>query len=113
MIVGIVGSRTFTDFKKLCDNVESLGLKITGIISGGAAGADTLAEMFASKYNIPITVIRPDWNKNGKAAGFIRNGEIVAKSDVILAFWDGVSKGTEDTIKKAARYKKTTIIIYI
>jgi len=113
MIVGIVGSRTFTDFKKLCGNVESLGLKITGIVSGGAAGADTLAEMFASKYNIPITIIRPDWNKNGKAAGVIRNGEIAANVDVVLAFWNGISKGTEDTIKKAARYKKITIIIYV
>ena len=113
MIVGIVGSRNFTDFKKLCDVIENFGIKITSIVSGGASGADTLAELFADKHNIPIIVIKPDWGKNGKSAGFIRNGEIVANVDVVLAFWDGVSKGTEDTIKKAARYKKTTVIIYV
>jgi len=113
MIVGIVGSRTFTNHEELRVTIEWLGLKITGIVSGGAEGADTLAELFADRYNIPITVVKPDWGKNGAAAAFIRNGEIAAKSDLVLAFWDGVSKGTKDTIKKAAQYKKPTIIIYV
>jgi len=54
----------------------------------------------------------PDWNKFGKATGFIRNQQIVDACDVVLAFWYGKSKGTEHTISLAKKAKKTTFIVY-
>lgn len=116
MILGIVGSRKFTDQEVFLGNMGLLfpeSTCIIQIVSGGAQGADTLAEIYADIKGIPITIIKPDWQKHGKQAGFIRNGEIVVMSDVIVAFWDGQSKGTQDTIAKAKMFKKPTIIIYI
>jgi len=43
------------------------------LVSGGAKGADTLAERFAKELGIDCEVFLADWNKHGKAAGFIHN----------------------------------------
>ena len=118
MKLGIVGSRKFTDRK--CFQAEMVRffpspkcVNITHIVSGGAAGADTLGELYADRHGLIPQIIKPDWKKHGKQAGFIRNSEIVAESDIIMAFWDGQSRGTQDSITKAKMYKKPTIIIYI
>ncbi len=104
MKLAIVGSRGFTDydmFKKRVQEVEKLDGKITEIISGGASGADTLAERYADEFNIPKDIKYAEWEKHGRVAGFIRNTEIVKACDNILVFWDGKSKGTKDTLEKA------------
>jgi len=115
MKLGIVGSRTVTDYAKLVSIMALISPQgdLDLIVSGGAAGADTLAELYANDHHIPIKVIKPDWNKYGKQAGFMRNGDIVVASDIILALWDGSSRGTKDTLDKAHRMKRTTIIIYM
>ena len=71
------------------------------IISGGARGADTLAERYAKEANYKLEVFKADWTKHGKQAGFIRNGYIITAADAVVAFWDGTSRGTLDTINKA------------
>ena len=81
------------------------------IISGGARGADRLAHIYAQENKLEEHICWPDWEKHGKAAGFIRNREIVDASDEILAFWDGKSRGTANTIAIAKRQHKTVIII--
>ena len=117
MKIGIVGSRKFTDFV-IFNNAMAVFLplsttNIEQIISGGAEGADTLAELFADRNGIKTKIIKPDRKKYGKKAAFLRNGEIVAESDIIVAFWDGVSRGTQDTITKAKIFKRPTVIIYV
>jgi len=84
---------------------------ITEIISGGARGADTLAEMYARHRALPVKVFPAEWDKYGKSAGFRRNADIVKNSDIIVAFWDGKSKGTKHTIDLARRYFKEVKII--
>lgn len=86
---------------------------IEEIISGGAAGADTLGARWAKEHEVKLTVFRPDWNRHGKAAGFIRNEDIVAAADMVLAIWDGFSNGTANSLCIAKRLKKPTLIIYI
>lgn len=44
-----------------------------------------------------------DWNAHGKAAGPIRNQQMAQEADVLIAFWDGKSRGTKDMIEKATR----------
>jgi hypothetical protein len=46
-------------------------------------------------------VFPADWDKHGKAAGFLRNTTIIENADWVVAFWDGTSRGTSDSIKKA------------
>lgn len=106
MKVAIIGSREFNDYELLCNSLEKVKDKITLIISGGARGADSLAERFASENNIKTLIYKPDWDKFGKRAGFLRNKDIIAAADIIVAFWDGASKGTESGINLAEQYEK-------
>lgn len=68
------------------------------IVSGMARGADRMAYNFAMENNVKVYAKAADWDKYGKAAGFIRNKEMAQMADGCLAFWDGVSKGTENMI---------------
>src|SRR3954465_2946642 len=79
-------------------------LKPTEIISGGARGADRVAEVWAKTNSVPITVFTPDWNKYGRRAGILRNNQMLdTNPDLVLAFWDGVSTGTKHTINEARK----------
>ena len=109
MKLAIVGSRTFNDYPFLVQEVLKIN-DIEKIISGGARGADSLAIYYAQQNNIQFRVFLANWGQFGKKAGFIRNVEIVDYSDVILAFWDGQSKGTQHTIKLAGACKKPVFI---
>ena len=114
--LGIVGSRNFKDANKF---EEHLKLWIQEnkvpdfIISGGASGADTLAEKYAQRENIPLVVFRADWHCFGNAAGPIRNTEIVEECTHVLAFPSKKGSGTQDTIQKAKEKGKTVKIVYI
>ena len=106
----IVGSRTFNDYNKLEHYIYNVCIEnnyqINAIISGGAAGADTLAEKFALNYGLHLTVIKPEWDKYGKSAGFIRNHDIIKNCDICFIFWDGISKGTKHDIDLCQQYNK-------
>jgi predicted Rossmann fold nucleotide-binding protein DprA/Smf involved in DNA uptake len=110
MKIAIVGSREFDNYGILEEFVKNDMPGIECIISGGARGADTLAEKASEKLGIPITIIKPDWSKYGKSAGIRRNREIVSMADKVIAFWDGESKGTLSSIKYAKQYNKELVI---
>lgn len=78
LAVAVVGSRDFDNYTLLTEVLDTL--RPSAIISGGAKGADSLAERYASDRGLPLTVIRPNW-RLGRAAGPIRNGEIIAAAD--------------------------------
>jgi hypothetical protein len=109
MKVAVIGSRGFNDYDKVKQTLSTL--KISLLISGGAKGADTLGERYAKENNIPTQIFLPDWNKHGKAAGFIRNTDIVENAEMIVAFWDMESRGTLDSINKGQNLEKQILII--
>jgi predicted Rossmann fold nucleotide-binding protein DprA/Smf involved in DNA uptake len=111
MNIAIIGSRSWTDYNKLRDALDNSGLVICKIISGGAKGADELAERYAKERNLPIKIFYPQWKEHGKSAGAVRNRLIVEASDVVFAFWDGASPGTKITINIANQMKKNVRII--
>lgn len=113
IVLAIVGSRGFADYDLLCkflDGYSELGVEIGGIVSGGAMGADTLAKSYALERNIPFLEIKPEWDKYGKAAGMIRNKDIVESADEVLAFWDGKSKGTLNSIEYSRKTNKPLVV---
>ncbi len=117
--LAIVGGRDFNKFPILLYylntyfyNGYSQEFIFDKIVSGGAVGADSLGGRFADDYEIEKEVFKPEWDKYGKSAGFIRNQTIVDNCDMVLAFWDGESRGTADTIDKAKKAKKPTFIVY-
>ena len=109
--IGVVGSRDFKN-KELVEETlfHSIGGLNMKIITGGARGVDTWAEEWAIKDCTPCEVIRPV-NCRNKFDYLLRNVEIITKSDMIFAFWDGKSRGTKFVIDYAkARNKDIEII---
>jgi len=72
MNLAIVGSRTVTDMEFLKNIMKEIP-EPSMIISGGALGADSLAQNYAKKKGLPIKIIYPNWDLHKKAAGFKRN----------------------------------------
>lgn len=101
MRVAIVGSRKFTDYQKFLRYLDETEIIPTHIVSGGARGADSMAETFAKKAGIPITIYPADWGRHGNAAGMIRNKQIVNDCQVVIAFPGPKSVGTRGTINLA------------
>jgi predicted Rossmann fold nucleotide-binding protein DprA/Smf involved in DNA uptake len=110
MVYAIVGSRNFDDYEKVKEVLKDAD--ISKIVSGGADGADSLGEKYAKEHDIELVTYLPDWKQYGKAAGMIRNKLIINDADVVIAFWDGVSKGTANSINLAKKQKKKLIVIY-
>lgn len=111
MNIAIIGSRGFANYDLLKMTLDKLKDKITCIISGGANGADKLAERYAKENNIELKVFKANWDLHGKAAGYIRNKVIWDNSDVGIAFWDGVSKGTQHSFELAKKQNKKLLVI--
>ena len=112
----IAGSRDFSDYELLKKSAieiitkKTMLLDLTRIVSGGARGADILGERFANEMGLEISRFIPDWDGLGKRAGYVRNAEMAkfAVEDdsygVLIAFWDGKSRGTKHMIDLAKRY---------
>lgn len=103
--VAIVGSRGYPDEDDVFSYVHELPSD-TVVVSGGAEGPDTWAEQAAKRRGMQVVIYRPDWSLFGKAAGPIRNAQIVANCDRVVAFWSGLSNGTAHTIGLARRQGK-------
>ena len=107
----VVGSRTFNDYDLMCEKLDYLLMNYSqvAIVSGGAKGADTLAEKYAKEHNYPLRVYKADWNAYGKRAGFLRNEEMhkcisIYENKGVVAFWDGNSSGTAHNFELAIKY---------
>jgi hypothetical protein len=106
MKVAVIGSRSFTDEVLLENELNGIKNQIAFVITGGAKGADAIAEKWALKNNIPTVVFQPDWQTYGKAAGIIRNKQIIETCDCCFAFWDNQSKGTLFSINYCNKISK-------
>lgn len=107
MKLAVIGGRDFVDYDHLKRVMQKIRTPIDLIVSGGAKGADSLAERYAQEFGIETKIFPADWDTYGKRAGFMRNQDIVNTADSILAFWDGQSKGTRSSIELAEKQGKT------
>ena len=106
MKVAVVGSRTIT-----VDNLAPyLPPETEEIVSGGAKGVDTCAREYAIANGIKLTEFRPEYEKYGRAAPLMRNQQIADKADIMIAFWDGKSKGTGMIINYCKKQSKPIYI---
>ena len=114
MKIAIVGSRDFPNLDKVISKVQYLKELYQDdlvIISGGARGVDLTAQKEAERLGIKTEIFPADWDKHGKAAGMIRNHDIVKACDKVYAFWDGSSRGTLNTMNIARRQNKEVTVI--
>ncbi|MBE6628396.1 MAG: DUF2493 domain-containing protein [Ruminococcaceae bacterium] len=103
----IVGSRSITSF----DLSPYISDETDLIISGGAAGVDTLAERYADEHKISKLILRPKYHLYGKAAPIKRNECMVDLADKILIVWDGISRGAQSTLNYAKKKNKPFILL--
>jgi len=108
MKYAVVGSRRFNDYAKLCQCLA--GKEISCIVSGGAKGVDSLAAQYAHEKGINLIEYLPEYDKYGRSARIIRNKQIVDNSDIVVALWDGESRGTKNTIDYAQKTGKQVIV---
>lgn len=114
----VVGSRGFTDYSLLENTLDRLLMNQTSvsIVSGGAKGADSLAELYATNRGYRCIVFPADWKQYGRAAGIIRNEQMhkfIAQYEKrgCVAFWDGQSRGTQSNFSLAKQYENPLRII--
>lgn len=100
----ISGGRDFENYALLKFKCNAILKDINDeiqIVSGGSKGADTLGERYAKDKGFICKRFEAEWDKNGKAAGPIRNEEMAKYADYLIAFWNGKSIGTKSMISKA------------
>ena len=108
MKVAVIGSRNLT----VINLEEYLPEGTTEIVSGGARGIDSCAKNYAKANGIPLKEFLPNYDDFGRSAPLLRNLEIIDYADIVLAFWDGKSRGTKFVIDKC-RAKGKPVNIFI
>ena len=103
--VVVAGGRDYENYPELSQTLDrviselnipaSMGINI---VSGGARGADTLAEKYAQEKNYGLQVFPADWKALGLSAGMTRNTQMAKVGDVLVAFPGGT--GTENMIQQ-------------
>lgn len=109
----IAGSRDINDYSVLEEAINKhCKWTISEIFSGNARGPDRLGERYAKEHNIPLRVFKPDWSI-GKRAGLLRNLDMIAEADALIALWDGKSRGTQHCFEEAKKAGLKVIIVKV
>lgn len=103
MRVLVCGGRDYNDYNRLDSLLTDMydSGQITVIINGGARGADSMSSKWALKNNVPLEIYEANWDEHGRAAGPIRNQEMLdeGEPDLVIAFPGG--NGTRDMVSRA------------
>ena len=103
----IAGSRSIQDF----DLSPYISADVDLIIAGGAIGVDTLAEAYADAHRLSKLILRPQYARYGRGAPIKRNQQMVELADEVLLIWDGVSRGTAQTLRYAQKLGKPCRVV--
>ena len=107
----VAGSRSFNNYKLLCEKLDYYFANVTPVIvCGEARGADALGKQYAHDHNLSVSSFPAHWEL-GKNAGYLRNEQMAKVADCLIAFWDGKSKGTEHIIKTMRQLNKPVRIV--
>lgn len=109
----VCGGRDYSNREELFSVLDTAHLAdpIGEVIHGAAAGADSLAGEWASARGIPARPFPADWNNHGRAAGPIRNLQMLTDGmpDLVIAFPGG--RGTANMIKQAKAHGVPVVTI--
>lgn len=105
----ICGDRNWTNYHYIYEVLLHYVMheQVEVVIEGEARGADTHGRLAAEKFGVPVLKFPADWRVHGKAAGPIRNRQMLTegKPNLVLAFHNDLasSKGTKDMVKVAMK----------
>lgn len=98
----VCGSRSWQDYRAIFLAIQRIEPNV--VIEGGARGADRHARNAAHALHLHVASVPALWGIMGKRAGRERNAAMLAlKPDLVLAFWDGESRGTAHMIGLAEK----------
>jgi hypothetical protein len=105
MKVLVCGGRNWTKANPIKRELEKLPEEST-IIHGACKGADSLAGVIGRSLGYEIKSYSAKWSTFGKAAGAIRNQEMLNDNEdieLVLAFHENIteSRGTKDMVTRA------------
>lgn len=109
----VAGSREFADLKKVDEFLDSWNEGRSDdwmLVTGGARGVDKRAMQWCEKNEVECTVLRPR-NPERREEYLYRNAEMIGMADAVIAFWDGVSRGTSFVIRYAKDREKLLDVI--
>ena len=95
----IAGSRTFSDYQRLCQVLAPDRPHITQVSPAAPEGADQLGYRRAWKHAIRHQRFRADWERFGRSAGIRRHHQMAQAGHLLVAFWDGQSPGTAHMVQ--------------
>ena len=98
----IAGSRGIGNF----DLSPYITADVDLIITGGADGVDALAEAYADAKRLSKLILRPQYARYGRGAPIKRNQQMVELADEVLIVWDGISRGTAQTLRYVQKIGK-------
>ncbi|OFC50253.1 hypothetical protein BAE47_02860 [Acidithiobacillus thiooxidans] len=112
----VAGSRNIRDGQMVFEKLDKLLVNLAGpgleIVSGLAAGPDSLGKEWADQHAVATALFPADWKRFGKKAGFIRNQDMSWYGTHLVAFWDGQSSGTRNMIETAERDGLTVKVVH-
>lgn len=108
----ICGDRDYKDWMQVREYLDTIS-RTAIIIHGGARGADSIAGNLATYLNMKVIKYPADWDKYGRAAGILRNQQMLDEGhpDLVVYFHKDLenSKGTKDMVTRAVDNKIKTI----
>ena len=109
----IAGSRDFTNYRLLEDQITFLIPDVTEVVCGCARGADELGHRWAISHGKDVKMFPAKWDNHGRAAGPIRNAEMADYADQAAIFCKNKSPGSMNMIKAMKLRKKWFIAVHL
>ncbi|MBR6808245.1 MAG: DUF2493 domain-containing protein [Clostridia bacterium] len=114
MNIVICGSRNFNNYEYFSKSLDEIFASFINdeisIITGHCKGVDMMAERYAAEHNINLILCPASWEIYGRAAGPVRNKEMAEMCNMVIAFWDGSSRGTFSMINLATKLGREVVV---
>jgi len=100
LVVIVVGLIKFNDYNLVKNKLDEILLPLSKeynivIVSGAAEGIDKMGVRYAIENNFKLKVFELERDKYGDPqAWIINNNNMIKIAHLLIAFWDGLSKGT-------------------
>jgi hypothetical protein len=107
----VVGSRGIEDYQLVSRTMEMAPWTITEVVSGCARGVDRLGERRATARNIPVKRFPAEWERLGKAAGFLRNEQMARYAEALVAVWDQKNNGSRHMVHRATELELALLVV--
>src|SRR3972149_798565 len=112
----VCGGRNFDD-QAMFDDVMTKLIGMWGcpskVVHGAANGADRMADEWGKRLALDVVAVPADWSKHGRAAGPMRNEDMLIqhKPKRVIAFPGGI--GTADMVRRARNRRGAIDVVEI